>query len=199
MRRMAFWMAAPSIATAPKSWFSFFFIFPSRPHSAALKVLNCDLLGGCRFHSHGFRATCTPIRSVFDNPIEQSFLKSDIAPGLFTFNPFVTQNLVAFGEKLFVENRVLNQIKWFRLLRRVHKYSAIVQSTGDVNLYPLRDLLRWTVSGGEEKQSRRKDGACGGFHLDSFTTKLSMAPLKRSSILFPAALIRSRFSPEPSP
>jgi hypothetical protein len=58
--------------------------------------------------------------------------------------------------------------------------------------------LRWTVSGGEEKQSRRKDGACGGFHLDSFTTRLSMAPLKRSSVLFPEALIRSRMYPEAS-
>jgi hypothetical protein len=55
--------------------------------------------------------------------------------------------------------------------------------------------------GGVERsgKSEGEDGDCADFHLVSFTMRLSMAPLKRSSIVFPAAPIRSRMAPEPLP
>ncbi len=44
-----------------------------------------------------------PSGTVLDDPIGQRLLKTDITPGFFRFNPFVTENFFALGLKLAVE------------------------------------------------------------------------------------------------
>jgi len=75
--------------------------------------------------SPGCLARFTPLRAMFDDPIGQGAFEPDIPSNLFGFNPFVLQDLFAFGLKLTVERRILQQIggKWlFRLVR--HNYDV---------------------------------------------------------------------------
>jgi len=46
------------------------------------------------------RAPCGP---VLDDPIQQRFLKANIVSRFFALDPFMAQNLRAFGEKLLIE------------------------------------------------------------------------------------------------
>ena len=47
---------------------------------------------------------------MFDDPVEQSFFETDVMPGLFAFEPLMPQDLFAFGEELFVKERLLYQL-----------------------------------------------------------------------------------------
>ena len=60
---------------------------------------------------HSFNMTCapglreptfSPSQTMFYNPIQESTLETNIAPGLFAFDPFMPQDLVAFGQELLV-------------------------------------------------------------------------------------------------
>ena len=51
-----------------------------------------------------------PTGAVFDDPIGERLLKTDVAAGLFRFNPLVPENFLALRLKLAVERRVLQQI-----------------------------------------------------------------------------------------
>ena len=51
-----------------------------------------------------------PLGTVLDDPIRQCALESDVATGLFGFDPFVLQNLFAFRLEFPVKRRVLQQI-----------------------------------------------------------------------------------------
>ena len=79
-----------------------------------------------------------PFGPVLDDPIGQGAFEPDIPSNLFRFNPFVLQDLFAFGLKLTVERRILQQIggEWlFRLVRhntmsmRWKYYAAIYSLT----------------------------------------------------------------------
>ena len=53
---------------------------------------------------------------MFNDPIRQSPLETDIAARFFGFNPFVPQNLFAFGLELPIQRRILQQIVGLRWL-----------------------------------------------------------------------------------
>ena len=47
---------------------------------------------------------------MFKDPVEQSFFKADVMAGLFAFEPFVTEDLFALGDKLLVKERFFHEI-----------------------------------------------------------------------------------------
>lgn len=46
---------------------------------------------------------------MFDDPVEQSFFEPDIVPGFLTFQPFVAENFLTLGKKLFVKKRFFHE------------------------------------------------------------------------------------------
>ena len=67
-------------------------------------------IGALRLASEFPLALVAPVRSMFQNPIEERLFKADITAGFFALDPFVFQNLFALGKELLVENRVLNEL-----------------------------------------------------------------------------------------
>ena len=55
---------------------------------------------------------------MFHDPIEQRFFEADVGPGFFALDPLVFQNLLALGQELLVEHRVLNELRLFVLRQR---------------------------------------------------------------------------------
>jgi hypothetical protein len=51
-----------------------------------------------------------PLDAVLDDPVSQCPIKSNVATGLFGFNPFVLQNLLAFRLESPIEGRVFQQL-----------------------------------------------------------------------------------------
>ena len=47
---------------------------------------------------------------MFEDPVEQSFFKTDIVPGLFALEPLVTEDLFALGDELLVKERFFHEI-----------------------------------------------------------------------------------------
>lgn len=47
---------------------------------------------------------------MFKDPVEQSFLKSDVMAGLLTFEPLMTEDLFALGDELLVKERFFHEI-----------------------------------------------------------------------------------------
>lgn len=47
---------------------------------------------------------------MFKDPVEQSFLKSNVVTGLFAFEPLMTEDLFALGDKLLVKERFFHEI-----------------------------------------------------------------------------------------
>jgi len=47
---------------------------------------------------------------MFHNPIEERSFESDIVTDFFALNPFVAQDLLAFGQELLIKHRILDQI-----------------------------------------------------------------------------------------
>jgi hypothetical protein len=47
-----------------------------------------------------------PRGAVLDDPVEQGLFKSNILPGLFALDPFVTEDLFALGEELLIQERL---------------------------------------------------------------------------------------------
>jgi len=70
-----------------------------------------------------------PLGTVLDDPIRQCALESNVATGLFGFNPLVLQNLLAFRLEFPVERRVLQQItcrgRLFRFVRHNREYKLL--------------------------------------------------------------------------
>ena len=52
---------------------------------------------------------------MFHDPVEERFFKADIASGFFALDPFMLQNFFPLGEELFVEDRVLNELRFVLL------------------------------------------------------------------------------------
>lgn len=48
---------------------------------------------------------------MFDDPVEQSFLESNVVPGLFALDPLMPKDLFALGKKLFVKERLLDEFR----------------------------------------------------------------------------------------
>ena len=48
---------------------------------------------------------------MFHNPIEERLFESDVSSGFLTFDPLVLQNFLAFGQELFVEHRVFQEMR----------------------------------------------------------------------------------------
>ena len=55
----------------------------------------------------------TPFRAVLHDPIEKRSFKADIVSGFFTLKPFMAENFFPFSQKLFVKNRVSDEIRIF--------------------------------------------------------------------------------------
>jgi hypothetical protein len=51
-----------------------------------------------------------PCGSMFDDPVEERPLETDIIPGFLAFNPFMAQNLLALSQELLVEHRIFHQL-----------------------------------------------------------------------------------------
>src|ERR1022692_3662463 len=68
-----------------------------------------------------------PLGTVFHNPIRQRTLEADVVPGFLGFDPFVFQNLLAFGLKFPIKRRVFQQIagrgRRFGIVRHTMKHS----------------------------------------------------------------------------
>jgi hypothetical protein len=47
---------------------------------------------------------------MFDDPVEERPLETDIIPGFLAFNPFMAQNLLALSQELLVEHRIFHQL-----------------------------------------------------------------------------------------
>src|SRR4051812_10461417 len=56
---------------------------------------------------------------MFHDPIEKRFFKADVLAGFFALDPFVFQNFLSFGQELFVEHGVLDEVRLV-LLGRWH-------------------------------------------------------------------------------
>src|SRR5687767_11917194 len=57
-----------------------------------------------------------PSGAMANDPIHEGFLKPDITIGVLTFEPFVSENLLAFGGKLGQEKRTFQKIGYRLLL-----------------------------------------------------------------------------------
>src|SRR5215468_8026753 len=76
---------------------------PSQPHWVALKErLRCLISSRL--------PALAPLGPVLDDPISQSPLESNIAPGLLGFNQLMIQDLFAFRLKFPIKRGVLQQI-----------------------------------------------------------------------------------------
>ena len=58
-------------------------------------------------------AVFAPGRTVFDDPIEQGALESDVVACFLALDPFVDENFFTLGKELAVEDRVLDEIRVF--------------------------------------------------------------------------------------
>ena len=58
----------------------------------------------------GYLPAFAPLRAMLDNPIGQSPLKTNVAPGLLRFDPFVFEDLFALGLEFPIERRVFEQV-----------------------------------------------------------------------------------------
>ena len=47
---------------------------------------------------------------MFHDPVEESSLEANVVTGLFAFNPFMAQYLLALGQELLVEHRIFHQL-----------------------------------------------------------------------------------------
>ncbi len=88
-------------------------VIPSQPRGAALKEASNALAHGCLLTAF------TPFGSMFNDPIGERALKSDITAGLFGFDPLVPQNFLSLCLELPVERRILQQLTGGKLLFRL--------------------------------------------------------------------------------
>lgn len=51
-----------------------------------------------------------PAGAVFDDPIGQGLLETDVASEFFRFDPFVPEDLIALGLEFFIQSRVAKQV-----------------------------------------------------------------------------------------
>ena len=90
-------------------------MIPWQPRWAALKEHpNWTKLSGNRRQ----QPALPPLGTVFDDPIRQRALESNVAARLFGFDPLVLQNLFSFGLKLPVERGVSQQLTGRKVLFR---------------------------------------------------------------------------------
>src|SRR5207302_10381235 len=57
----------------------------------------------------------SPAGTIFHDPIQQCLFKADVGSSLLALDPFVFQDFLALGQELFVENRVLHELRLFPL------------------------------------------------------------------------------------
>src|ERR1700746_2947687 len=84
----------------------------SRDHLKGAQNLGGGLFGARLLHSF-----LSPVRAMFDNPIEQSLFKADVLAGFFAFDPFVLKNLFPLGKEFFVEDRIFYELRLVFLWR----------------------------------------------------------------------------------
>jgi hypothetical protein len=48
---------------------------------------------------------------MFYDPVQQGLFEADVFTGFFAFDPFVFQDLSALGEKLLIQDRILNELR----------------------------------------------------------------------------------------
>lgn len=53
-------------------------------------------------------ASLAPLRPMFDNPIRQRLLETDITTGFLRLDPFMPEYLLALSEILTVKGRILD-------------------------------------------------------------------------------------------
>ena len=56
-----------------------------------------------RLFNHLVFSTSSPLVAVLSNPVQKRALKTHIVTGFFRFQPFVFQDLVAFGQKFLIK------------------------------------------------------------------------------------------------
>src|SRR5439155_19753245 len=73
--------------------------------------------GGGLFGARLLSSSLSPVRAMFDDPIEQSLFKTDVFAGFFAFDPLVLENLFPLGQELLVEHRILHELRLIFLCR----------------------------------------------------------------------------------
>src|SRR5205807_3985621 len=90
-------------------------------------------LGGGRLGTRLLPSPLSPVGAMFHDPFKQSSFKANVFAGLLALNPFMLQNLRAFGQKLLIKRRILDELNLIFFRRRhlgfffFHKTS--IQST----------------------------------------------------------------------
>src|SRR5438876_3338040 len=67
-------------------------------------------LGGGLLGARLLPSPLSPVGAMFYDPIKQSSFKADVFASLLALNPFVLQNLRAFGKKLLIQRRILDEL-----------------------------------------------------------------------------------------
>src|SRR5256885_6062754 len=75
-------------------------------------------LSGDRFGFGLLHSLVSPTGPIFHDPIAERLFKADISAGFLALDPFMFQNLFPLREELFVEDRVLNELRRFAFSRR---------------------------------------------------------------------------------
>src|SRR6058998_194425 len=76
-------------------------------------------LGGGLFGARLLPSPLSPVGAMFHDPIKQGSFKANVFAGLLALNPFMLQNLRAFGKKLLIKRRILDELSLI-LFRRRH-------------------------------------------------------------------------------
>src|SRR4030095_9399635 len=98
---------------------SFFVLFSFVSLAASQnRIKGTKKLGGGLFGARLLSSSVSPVGAIFHDPIEQGLFKADVFSGFFAFDPLVFQDLGTFGEKLLIQDRILNELRLILLCRR---------------------------------------------------------------------------------
>src|SRR5262249_333443 len=75
-------------------------------------------LGGGLFGARLLLSPLSPVGAMFHDPFKQSSFKANVLAGLLALNPFMLQNLRAFGKKLLIKRRILDELTLIFFRRR---------------------------------------------------------------------------------
>ena len=87
-----------------------------------------------------------PGGTVFDDPIQKSFLKTDVLAHFLAFDPFVAEDFFPLGEEFLVEDGILDEIGILVFGDIVHIQCSFHKKTGIVNLNTPKSAATMNVS-----------------------------------------------------
>src|SRR5690349_599117 len=128
----------------------------------------------------GRLAALAPFRTVFNDPIGQCPLKSDIPPGFLRLDPLVFEDLLAFGLELPVKRRVLQQLVGRERLFRFVRHNRALKWFCELRYYPLLNtvdnLILHFLQLHNTTQPRRRPGSYSSFLRNASATLIKARP-----------------------